>query len=294
MPSGNVADMKNTGLELEMSYRKDFGEFKFRANGNVSYLKNEVTHIGENKEFISDKAARYQSMGYVTRTQVGQSFNAFYGYSTNGIFQNMNEVNSYVNSTGIIIQPDAVPGDFKFVDTDDDGAITDGDRTFLGSPIPKFTFGLTLNLDYKAFDFMVFAQGVAGNKIFQGLRRLDVANANYQTSILDRWTGEGTTNSTPRLTNEDPNGNYGKFSNSYLEKGDFIRFKTVQLGYTLPSEIISKIGAQKLRVYVTGENLFTLTNYTGFDPEIGGDVMGIDKGYYPQARSFMFGLNLQF
>ena len=233
-------------------------------------------------------------MGTVTRIQVGESINSFHGYTTNGVFQNVDEVNSYVNSAGIVIQPDAVPGDFKWVDTDDDGAITEDDRTFLGTPLPKYTFGLTLNLNYKSFDFMIFTQGVAGNKIFQGLRRLDVANANYQTSILNRWTGEGSTNSYPRLSNSDPNGNYGKFSDHYLEDGDFIRFKTLQFGYTLPTDVVSKIGAQKLRLYVTGENLLTLTDYTGYDPEIGGNVLGIDKGFYPQARSFMFGINLQF
>ncbi len=292
-PAGNVADMKNTGLELELGYRKSFGAFNFRANGNVSYLKNEVTYVGENKSFIGGGAA-FQSMGEVTRTQVGQSVNAFYGFQTNGIFQNANDVTSYVNTAGTPIQPDAVPGDFKWTDVDGDGVITDDDRTFLGTPLPKYTFGLTLNLDYNGFDLMVFTQGVAGNKIFQGLRRLDVANANHQSSVMSRWTGEGTSNDYPRLTNIDLNGNFGKFSDFYLEKGDYLRFKTIQIGYTLPTSAIDKIGASKLRLYVTGENLLTLTDYTGFDPEIGGNVMGIDKGYYPQARSFMLGLNLQF
>ena len=292
-PAGNVADMKNTGLELELGYRKSFGEINFRANGNVSYLKNEVTYVGENKSFIGGGAG-FQSMGEVTRTQVGESVNAFYGFQTNGIFQNMNEVTSYVNTAGTPLQPNAVPGDFKWTDINGDGAITDDDRTFLGTPLPKYTFGLTLNLDYKGFDLMLFTQGVAGNKIFQGLRRLDVANANHQTSVLSRWTGEGTSNDYPRLTNSDPNGNFGKFSNFYLENGDYLRFKTVQIGYTLPASAIEKMGAQKLRLYVTGENILTLTDYTGFDPEIGGNVMGIDKGYYPQSRSFMLGLNLQF
>ena len=292
-PIGNVADMDNTGLELELGYKKVFGEFNFSANGNVSYLKNEVTFLGNDKEFIGGGAG-FQSMGTVTRIQVGESINSFYGYRTNGVFQNANEINSYVNSTGTIIQPNAVPGDFKWVDADDNGVINEDDRSFLGTPLPKFTFGLTINLAYKSFDFMAFTQGVAGNKIFQGLRRLDVANANYQTTILNRWTGEGSTNSYPRLTNSDPNGNYGKFSDFYLENGDFIRFKTLQLGYTLPTDVVNKIGAQKLRLYITGENLLTLTDYTGYDPEIGGNVLGIDKGFYPQARSFMFGINLNF
>ena len=292
-PLGNVADMKNTGLELELGYRKSFGDLNFKASGNVSYLENEVTFLGDGKEFISGEAG-FQSMGEVTRIQVGESINSFYGYKTNGIFQNASDVSSYVNAAGTPIQPDAVPGDFRWVDTDGDGTITEDDRTILGTPLPKYTFGLTLNLDYKNFDFMVFTQGVAGNKIFQGLRRLDVSNANHQTSALSRWTGEGTSNDYPRLSNNDPNGNFGKFSDFYLEDGDFLRFKTIQFGYTLPSEIVKKIGASKLRVYVTGENLLTLTNYTGYDPEIGGSVMGIDKGYYPQAQSYMMGLNVQF
>ena len=292
-PLGNVADMENKGLEFELGYRKSFGEFNFSANGNVSYIENNVVFLGNDKDFISGGAG-FQSMGDVTRIQVGESINSFYGYKTNGIFQNMDDVNSYVNSDGNPIQPDAVPGDFRWVDSDGNGTINADDRVFLGTPLPKYTFGLTLNLDYKNFDFMVFTQGVAGNKIFQGLRRLDVANANYQTSVLGRWTGEGSTNTIPRLTNQDPNGNLSKFSDYYLEKGDFIRIKTVQFGYTIPSDVMNKIGAQKLRLYITGENLLTLTKYTGYDPEIGGNVMGIDKGYYPQARSIMLGLNLQF
>jgi hypothetical protein len=206
----------------------------------------------------------------------------------------MAEVNAYTNSTGGLIQPLARPGDFRWVDTDGNGSITDLDKQYLGSPIPKHTFGFTMNLDYEGFDFMASAQGVAGNKIVQGLRRLDVGLSNYQTEALDRWHGEGTSNTYPRLISTDPNFNFTRPSNFYLENGDYLRLKIVQLGYSLPSELISKIGAQKLRLYVTGENLLTLTKYTGYDPEIGGNVLGIDRGYYPQAKSFMFGVNLQF
>lgn len=293
-PLGNVADMENSGIELELGYRKEFGDVKFSANGNISYLKNEVTYLGQGKDFITSGAAGYQSMGNITRTQVGEGYNSFFGFETNGIFQNVAEVNSYTNTEGGLIQPNASPGDFKWVDANGDGTITDDDKQFLGSPIPKYTFGLTLNADYKGFDILVFTQGAAGNKIFQGLRRLDVPTANYQSVALSRWTGEGTSNDYPRLITGDPNGNFTRMSDFYLEDGDYVRLKIVQIGYTLPSEILSKIGAQKLRLYVTGENLATLTNYTGYDPEIGGNVLGIDRGYYPQARSFMFGVNLQF
>ncbi len=293
-PLGNVADMENRGVELELGYNKNFGDFNFSANGNISYLENEVTFLGEDKDFITNGAAGFQSMGDITRTQVGVAYNSFYGYRTAGIFQTREEINSYTGSNGNIIQPNAVPGDFRWVDTNGDGTISDDDKQFLGSPLPKYTFGLTLNMNFKAFDFMVFTQGAAGNKIFQGLRRLDIQNANYSTRALSRWTGEGTSNDYPRLTNNDLNGNFSKASDFYLEDGDYLRIKIAQLGYSLPTDIIKGIGAQKFRIYVTGENLFTFTDYTGYDPEIGGNVLGIDRGYYPQARSFLFGANLQF
>lgn len=292
-PFGNVANMENRGLEVELGYKKSFGDFNFSANGSVAYLENEVTYVDADSNYIPGDAS-FQNMGTVTRTQVGQSYNSFYGFKTAGIFQNEAEIAAYTNGSGGLIQPNARPGDFRWVDTNGDGAIGDADKQFLGSNIPKYTFGLTLNLDYKNFDFMVFAQGAAGNKIFQGLRRLDVLNANYQTEVLNRWTADGSSNSYPRLTNNDSNGNFEKMSDFYLEKGDYVRLKLVQLGYSIPEKVVSKIGASKVRLYITAENLFTLTKYTGYDPEIGGGVFGIDKGIYPQARTFMFGANLQF
>jgi len=292
-PTGNVADMENRGIEVELGYGKQFGDFNFSANANFAYLENEVTYVASDTNYIVGDAS-FQSMGAVTRTQVGQSYNSFYGFKTAGIFQNEAEITAYKNASGGLIQPNARPGDFRWVDTDGNGSITDNDKQFLGSNIPKYTFGLTLNLSYKNFDFMAFTQGAAGNKIFQGLRRLDVGNANYQTEAMSRWTGEGTSNDYPRLTNNDTNGNFGKMSDFYLEKGDYLRLKLVQFGYSLPTKVVSQIGASKVRFYLTGENLFTLTKYTGYDPEIGGGVFGIDKGIYPQARTFMFGANLQF
>ncbi|WP_316635423.1 TonB-dependent receptor [uncultured Flavobacterium sp.] len=292
-PWANVANMNNSGLEVELGYKKKLGEFNLGVNGNVAYLKNEITYVGpENNYIIGD--ASFQSMGPVTRTQVGHSYNEFFGYKTAGIFQNQAEIAAYTNAAGGMIQPNAKPGDFRWVDNNGDGAITDDDKQYLGTSIPKYTFGLTVNLDYKNFDFMAFAQGAAGSKIFQGLRRLDILNANYQTEVLNRWTGEGTSNDYPRLANNDGNGNFSKMSDFYLESGDYVRLKIVQLGYTLPFNLSSKIGADKIRFYVTGENLITFTKYTGYDPEIGGQVFGVDKGIYPQAKSFMLGANLQF
>ncbi|MGC4039464.1 MAG: TonB-dependent receptor [Flavobacterium sp.] len=292
-PLANIADMQNTGFEIELGYKKKIGEVNFSANAAFSTLKNEVTNLGNNVDHFS--GVGFQSMGPVTRTQVGEAYNSFYGYQTAGIFQNQAEINAYTNSSGGLIQPNAVPGDFRWVDSNGDGTITEDDKKFLGNGLPKVNFGLTLNADYKNFDIMVFMQGAAGAKNFQGLRRLDVANANYSTEALSRWTGEGTSNSFPRLTTSDTNGNFTNMSDFYLEDADFIRFKVVQLGYSLPNNVIQKIGLQKVRLYVMGENLLTLTKYTGFDPEIGGDDnFGVDRGYYPQARSFMFGANIQF
>jgi len=293
-PVGNVADMENKGFDLELGYRKNIGDLNISVNGNVSYLQNKVTYLGNGIDFLSGGQTIQASTYPITRVQVGQPYNAFFGFQTQGIFQNQEEINAYRNPAGALIQPDAKPGDFRWADVDGNGEITPDDRTFIGSPIPDLTFGLTLNLDYKNFDFMVFAQGVTGNQIFQGLRRLDVANSNYQTSALGRWNGEGTSNSFPRMTTDDSNRNFNNPSDFYLENGDYVRLKMIQIGYSIPTAIINKIGLQKTRFYLTGENLFTFTKYSGYDPEIGGGVMGIDRGFYPQAKTVMLGVNLQF
>jgi len=294
-PWDNVADMKNTGLELELGYRNRFGDLNFSINANGSYLKNTVTYVAADTNFIGGGAG-FQSMGTVTRTQVGHAVNSFWGYQNLGIFQNDAEIEAHRNKNGQLIQPNARPGDFRWADLNGDGVITNGDldKTFLGSPIPKYTFGFTINMDYKGFDFTMFAQGVAGNKIFQGLRRLDILSANYPAKALGRWHGEGTSTDYPRLTNSDPNGNFSNMSDFYLEKGDYLRLKVVQLGYTLPNRLFSKIGLSRFRVYVTAENLLTLTQYTGYDPEVGGGIFGIDRGQYPQARSILGGIQLSF
>jgi len=292
-PFQNVADMSNTGIEVELGYKKRINEFNLSANANFATVKNEVGYLGNNVDHFSQDG--FQSMqDAITRTQVGHPYKSFYGYQTAGIFQNQAEIDAYTNGSGGLIQPNAVPGDFRWKDNNGDGTITDDDKAFLGTSLPKMTFGLTLNMDYKGFDLMIFTQGAAGNKIFQGLRRLDIGTANYQTSVLDRWTGDGTSNTYPRISSSDNNGNFTKMSDFYLQDGDYLRLKVVQFGYTLPLSTVGKVGIQKVRLYVTGENLLTLTKYTGYDPEIGGGTFGIDRGYYPQARTLMFGANLQF
>ena len=292
-PAANVADMQNTGIELELGYRKKLGQVDFSVNGNVSYIKNEVTNLGNGIAYLSGGQSFQASTYPITRTAVGQAINSFFGFQTLGIFQNQAEIENYTKD-GKKIQPNAKPGDFKWADTDNDGVITEKDRTFLGTPTPTVSYGFTVNLAYKGFDMVLFGQGAAGNKIFQGLRRLDIANANWSTKTLDRWTGEGTSTTYPRVVNGDPNKNFGNPSNFYLEDGDYFRIKTLQFGYTLPKNVSDKLGLQKARIYVMSQNLLTFTKYTGYDPEIGGGVMSIDRGIYPQARSFMLGLNLGF
>jgi len=238
-----------------------------------------------------------QSSTYeVSRKVVGQPVNEFYGFKIAGIFQTQADVTNYVNKSGTVIQPNAQPGDYKWVDTDGDGQITSKDRQYLGNPTPDFTYGITANVAYKGFDLVVFGQGVSGNKIFNQLRRLDIVGANYMNKAMGRWTGPGTSNTYARLSDNDPNNNFANPSNFYLEDGSYFRIKTLQLGYTLPKALMSHAQIEKCRIYISGNNLFTLTKYTGFDPEIGGsqDIYSIDRGVYPQARSYMVGIDLTF
>ncbi|MBV6880276.1 TonB-dependent receptor [Epilithonimonas ginsengisoli] len=298
LPWSNVGDMENSGLELELGYKKNWNDFGISVNGNFATIKNKVLRLEDDIDYFN--LASFQTMGAVSRVQVGQPYGSFYGYTYSGVFQNQAQVDSYVNSNGEKLLSSAKPGDFIWQDSNGDGKIDDNDKVNLGSSIPKYTFGLTVNLNYKNFDFMAFAQGQAGNKIFQGLRRLDMLDANYQTKILDRWTGEGSTNDNPRVTRDDSNHNYSWMSNYYLQKGDYVRLKIIQLGYTIPQDVTTRFGMSKVRLYITGENVFTFTKYTGYDPEIAGrnnseqDIIGVDRAYYPQARTFLIGANIQF
>lgn len=289
----NIGDMSNKGVEVELGYKKSWSDFTVSVNTNFAYNKNEVLSLEQGTKFLD--GAGFQSMGSIQRIVVGDAYNSFYGFKTLGVFQNQAQIDAYVNSKGQLLQTEAKPGDFIWADSNGDGVINDLDKVNLGSSIPKYNYGATLNVSYKNWDFMVFGQGAGGNKIFQGLRRLDMLDANYQTKILDRWTGEGSTNENPRLTRADANKNYSRLSDWYLQKGDYFRIKLIQLGYTLPQNVTQNFGVNKLRFYVTAENLVTFTKYTGYDPEIAaGDSFGIDRAFYPQARTFMLGANITF
>jgi TonB-dependent starch-binding outer membrane protein SusC len=300
-PTGNVASMKNTGIEAELGYRKTIGKFTIDLNGSASYIKNEVTDIGEN-EFIKGGLNVYQTSYEITRISVGLPFNYFYGFEHDGIFQNENEVTSYVNKDGAMILPDASPGDFKWKDLNGDGTITGDDRKYLGNSLPDWTYGLNISASWKNFDLSMFGQGVHGNLIFDHIRYGDSHEDNWTSRIMDRWHGEGTTNTVPILKEVDSNENFLKPSQYQLFSGSYFRLKNAQIGYSLPEALLSKIRIEKLRFYLSASNLFTITKYPGFDPEIGsqrtiygGDVaMGVDRGVYPQARGYMIGLNVTF
>ncbi|HKI44575.1 MAG TPA: TonB-dependent receptor [Balneolales bacterium] len=291
-PYGNVASLEDKGAELDLTYQKMIGTVGVNLNGNVSYVQNTVTNIGD-QAFIT--GATFQASAYeISRIQVGEPIGEFYGFKALGIFQTQAQVNNYKNNSGQAILPDAKPGDFIWADLNGDGQITSEDRTFLGNPTPPWTFGITATINWKNFDLRIFGQGVSGNKIYQGLRRLDILTANYTTAALGRWTGSGTSNTFPRLTDSDPNHNFTYPSSFYLSDGSYFRIKTLQLGYSLPESIAHSFGIRGTRFYISGNNLLTFTKYTGFDPEIGGSSYGIDRGIYPQARSYMFGWNITF
>lgn len=292
----NVAYLETNGIEFNLTYNKDIiKDLNVSVTANFAYNTTEVKDIGEN-EYIS--LATMASSNYeVERMMEGKPYGMYWGFRTNGIFQTQEEVNNYKGANGKVLQPNANPGDFKWRDLNGDGKITANDRENLGLAIAPFTFGLTLKTTYKDFDFTIFGQGVTGNKICNQIRRLDVTGVNWTTEALGRWTGEGTSNSNPRiLEGSDPNGNFANMSDFYLEDGSYFKIKTLQIGYTVPKNIIKKLYLEKFRVYVTGNNLYTFTKYTGFSPEIGGDqgIYGIDRGVYPQARSYMFGIDLSF
>lgn len=292
-PVGNIASMENKGIEFELGYLKKIGSVTLDVSGNLSHFKNVVTDLGPDKEYIVGQTFSPQALE-ITRTSVGEPFGYFFGYQTDGIFQNQEEVNSYVGIDGNPIQPNATPGDFRFVDINGDGIIDADDRTKIGDPVPDLVYGFNVAAAWKGFDILVFGQGVTGVQVYDATRRFDLQMANLTTDALDRWTGEGTSDSYPHLVMNDPNKNFSSSSDFYVKDASYLRIRTLQLGYTLPLEVTSKAGIKKVRIYVSGNNIATITKYDGFDPEIGGSSFGVDRGVYPQAMSFLIGGNITF
>ena len=291
-PIGNVGKMENSGIEFEGAYRFSTNGWNFRLGGNLTYLKNKLIEYGNDSGWANLDS--FQGIGSITRAQNGKPFPYFYGYKTDGVFQNTTEVNAYTNKDGALIQPNAVAGDVRFVDVNGDGIIDAGDRTDIGKGMPDWTYGFNFNVSWKNFDLSMMWQGTIGNDVFDATRRTDITSSNMPSWILNRWTGEGTSNKYPRYVQGD-NVNW-QSSDLYIYDGSYLRLKNMQLGYTLPGNLTRKYFVSSLRLFVAAENLLTITKYHGFDPEIssGGTSLGVDRGVYPQARVFTVGVNLAF
>lgn len=295
-PIINGGEVQNSGFEAEFSYKKQFKKLAFNASINGAYNKNEVLDIQNSEKRLQGGGGAF-GQGDVLYAKVGTPMGYFNGLKTDGIFQTAEEVAAYVNSNGELLQPKAKPGDIKFIDADGDGKISrDDDRVNLGSPYPDFTGGINLSLDYEGFDFNMFVYASLGQEVYDATRRYDMNETNYRGDWLNRWTGPGTSNEFPRVTFVDENENMRTVSDFFVHNGSFVRLRNMTLGYTLPKKVTDYLKINRLRFYVSGENLLTFTQYKGYDPEIGGGVFsnGIDHGIYPQARTVLGGVNISF
>jgi TonB-linked SusC/RagA family outer membrane protein len=287
VPSVNAGKVQNKGIELTISSRNITGDFEWNTDLNVSYNENEVVKMNDGVPlFVGDDI----NMTKVRISAEGKPVGSFYGYVTNGIFQNQQEVDNYA----IQVARGTAPGDIKFRDLDNNGVINADDRTYIGNPSPEWTFSMNNSFTYNNFDLQIFLQGVAGNDIYNanGIWQESMSvPQNQTTKMLNRWTGEGTSNTVPRAVYSDPNQN-ARHSNRFIEDGSYLRLKNLTLGYTLPKTFSKKAYIDMARIYVSCQNLFTLTNYSGFDPEVG--VSGVDLGTYPVTRTVSFGVNVKF
>lgn len=296
-PFANIGNMENKGVELELNYNDKIGDLHYSVGGNISYNHNEVTSLGNQIQYQKTGSLQGDNSYEIGRVTPGQPYGEFYGFEELGVFHSQAEIDAYTNKSGQLIQPNAKPGDFKWADINGDGKIDANDRTFLGNPLPTFTYGVNFNANYKQFDIKLFGQGVWGNKIFQAYRRLDIPTANYPAAALNAWTPTNANSNYPALTVTDPtnSGDFTNPSNFYLQNGAYFRIKTLQIGYTLPSAWVKAADVQKVRFFISSNNLVTITGYKGYDPEVGignNNQFGVDMGIYPQARTFMAGFDI--
>jgi TonB-linked SusC/RagA family outer membrane protein len=294
-PYINGGSVKNKGVELNLNWHDNIGAFNYSIGVNGAYNKNKVGEIPNEDGIIHGNSNElYDNATEFYRAENGHAIGYFWGYQTAGIFQNEKEIDEWIAAGNGVLLSDVRPGDVKFVDQNHDGVIDDNDKVDLGSGLPKFTFGFNINLGYKNFDFSVVANGNAGNKIVQSYRNQGNKYANYTTEILERWTGEGTSNRIPAVSTTNRN---WVFSDLFIHKGDFLRISNITLGYDFAKLINLKV-ISKARIYAQVQNPFTFTKYNGMDPEIGYGtsswVSGVDVGYYPRPRTFLFGVNLAF
>ncbi len=283
-PWYNLGDVQNKGIEMSLLHRNTLGKFNYSVGGNFTSIKNTVVNLPNSVPIYTD----------YTITREGNAIGSFYGYIADGIFQTQEEIDNYVSQG-------ASPGDIKFLDLNEDGIINSADRTIIGKPIPNFTYGINFDMSYYGFDFAVF---------LYGMQNLDVYNEHYSyiglatdrrskdlnklRSIENYWTPENPTNTQTRLSLKDSHNN-GRISSWFVEDASFLRIQSVQLGYSLPGNLMSKINLTGCRIYVNAQNLHVFTKYKGYDPEVGSTnvlAMGIDQGYYPIPRSIIFGIQI--
>ncbi len=284
----NAASVLNRGFEFNIGWRDQVGQVKYRVSALGTTIHNEILEMGGTTGVDSVLIGGYLANGQpVTRSKVGLPIGAFYGYETDGIFQTQAELDSYPHESN------AGVGDLRFVDVNGDGIINSLDRTYIGSPIPKFIFGFNLELEYKNFDLSIALQGQTGNKIFNGKEVVRPDPYNFEAHVLDYWRGPGTSDSEPRPS-------FGGYnytpSDKFIYDGSYLRIRNVILGYNLPVSWSNAVYIQKARIFVKVDNLYTFTSFTGYSPEIGGDELSsaIDNGIYPITSVYSAGLNLTF
>jgi len=295
-PFINGGDVKNYGLEVNLSWNDRIGkDFTYNIGVNGAWNHNEVGNIPTEDGIIHGKSSMiYDNSGEFYRAQNGHVIGYFWGWKTAGIFQNQQEIDEWIAAGNGVKQADVKPGDVKYVDVDHNGTIDEADKVDLGNGVPDFTMGFNISLGYKNFDFSMTANGAFGQQIVQAYRNTTNKKANYTSAVLKRWTGEGTSNKYPRVTEENIN---WEFSDLYLQDGDYLRISNVTLGYDFAKLLNWKVISQA-RLYFQVQNLYTFTKYDGMDPEVGYGsdswVSGIDVGYYPRPRTFLVGVNVKF
>lgn len=280
----NTGKVRNQGIEMSLHTINLTGELGWETNLTATYNKNKIKDLNSDVPYYINQI----NNSYVTMLAKDYPINVFYGYVTDGIFQNQSEVNTHA------VQPGAEPGDIRFRDLNNDGVINDSDRTVIGNPNPSWLFSMNNSLSYKGFELSVFLQGIAGNKIYNA-NNIDntgmAAAYNQTTDVLKRWQGEGTSNSMPRAVFGDPNQNT-RVSDRFVENGSYLRLKNITLSYTFPKQWLQKAQIENARLSLSCENVATITGYSGFDPEVG--INGIDQNRYPISRTFSLGLNFNF
>jgi len=291
VPYVNIAEMKNSGIDVELGYRDNFGDLGFNATLVLTTYNNEITKIADNVEYF-DQGGGTTRIGSAHRNMVGHPMSSFFGYKVIGLFQSQAEVD------GAPTQDGAAPGFFKYQDTDGDNAITTEDRVFLGDPHPDFEYGVNLTFTYKGFDLNTYLFGKQGSDIFNWNKWWidfwpSFQGQKGQRLLYESWTPTRTDTDVPKASNTSNFSTNTQVCSYYMEDGSYLRMKNLQLGYTIPASVLNKINVKSLRVYVQTVNLFTLTKYSGMDPELGGDdrAMGSDTGNYPNVKQVIFGLN---